>query len=1564
MTGLAIFGWLKAGPDSEARAAGDTLTLARIEATLELRSPSPSAEKARSQLKAEGQSRSLTEAMTEARFGVKPVQGTGQAPAVWAQNPAHGLNCTFSTEGLRFTVRQDESPSARLHNVGWRLVSVGCGQQQHSVPAGMLRAAGQRVELTRSAPPITEWFNNKPDGLEHGFTLAERPAAHPGDEPLQLFLAVTGDLIPHADADGQSLELRDADGKTILTYARLKVWDATGTELSASMQAANGQVTLVVQDANARYPLTIDPTFTQTAYLKASNTGGDDTFGSSVAISGNTVVVGAPGEASNGTGVNPGGAAEADNSAYGSGAVYVFVRDNLGNWTQQAYLKASNSEADDRFGSSVAISGDTVVVGALVEDSSATGVNHPTGQSDNSADGSGAAYVFVRNGATWSQQAYLKPSNTDAGDRFGWAVSVSGDTVVVGAYGEASDATGVNAGTAAEASNGAQDSGAAYVFVRSGTTWSQQAYLKASNTDAFDYFGRAVSVSGDTVVVGAYAEDSNGSQSDNSATDSGALYVFVRSGAIWTQQAYLKAGNSGADDWFGYCVAISGDTIMAGALQEDSSATGVNGPNNNSAPDSGAAYVFTRSGTTWTQQAYLKASNTGAGDNFGYAVSVAGDTGVVGARFESSSFTGVNPGPTAEADNSSPLAGAAYLFTRSGATWSQQAYLKASNTDAYDYFGESVAASDGTVVVGAFRESSSATGVNGNQSDNSASAAGAVYIFADLCTSTNLLVNGSFEDGTFTTNGDDCQTLPNGSSVVSGWTVSLSHAARCQSGVLSGVTASHGTKLIDLTGYDNVEPHAGVTQTVPTTTGQCYRLSFDLGVNPQGAGTGGPITVRAQAGSSGWRTFTHNPSGPGTQWSTYGFSFTASSASTAITIEGLSANPYFIGLDNVVLTRSCDCTNNSCAISIVCPPNLTVSNAPGLCSAVVNYPAPILTESCGANVTVTCTPPSGSTFPVGTNTVTCTATNLAGQSNTCSFLVLVRDAQPPQVICDTNELRVPLVAGCQLRIPQIRPAATDNCTAGRRLLYTQDPAAGTLVPGPCAAVTIIVTDEAGNAAICVRQVCGKDRTPPQLMCPPGSLTVSNCQVPALLGLASATDHCTASNLLTWTQSPPAGTPINVPTWVTITVTDAAGNFATCRTLVTPVGGPCQPCVPPTIKRQPVDQRFTVGATVVFSVSASGTGPLTYQWYRGFAPLSNGGRYSGVNTPLLRVNAINSADAGRYYCVVSNPCGTATTRSAWLYVWPVHPWPFAEWTFADLGNPFSAEVGAALLFSGATNQFTVASSEDLGLPDPAGVAVNVLSTPGFTGGSSLTLPSIMPSNVTSLANYTVVMDVFVATGASNQTHALFANRPGTNSNFQWTMISGDPLPTVPGVPGQLTADGVVMAAPSGQWNRVALVVSTESGTARVSTYVNGENTGDTDLGLAGDPIPGIDVRLDQNPGGGIIATPIGGRTNSGNSELHLAGVQFHSLALAPETLASLGRPGAGLSVTELGNKRPGPPLESQASAGSLMIAWPDRSRLERTPQLGSPWLEVLNVVSPYSVPLQGPAGFYRLREEPD
>ncbi|NCP78886.1 MAG: alpha/beta hydrolase, partial [Desulfuromonadales bacterium] len=172
--------------------------------------------------------------------------------------------------------------------------------------------------------------------------------------------------------------------------------------------------------------------------------------------------------------------------------------------TQQAYLKASNTDGGDKFGYAVSLSGDTLVVGAVWEDSNATGVNG--NQADNSASKSGAAYVFTRSGGVWSQQAYLKASNTEAGDYFGNAVSLSGDTLVVGAYLEDSNAIGVDGN---QADNSASDSGAVYVFTRNGTTWSQQAYLKASNTEAGDLFGNAVSLSGDTLVVGAYLEDSN-----------------------------------------------------------------------------------------------------------------------------------------------------------------------------------------------------------------------------------------------------------------------------------------------------------------------------------------------------------------------------------------------------------------------------------------------------------------------------------------------------------------------------------------------------------------------------------------------------------------------------------------------------------------------------------------------------------------------------------------------------------------------------------------------------------------------------------------------------------------------------------------------------------------------------------------------------------------------------------------------------------------------------------------------------------------------------------------------
>jgi hypothetical protein len=507
--------------------------------------------------------------------------------------------------------------------------------------------------------------------------------------------------------------------------------------------------------------VTADP-IAQQAYLKASNPDAEDVFGFSVAISGDTVVVGAPFEDSNAKGVN---GDQSDNSGLNAGAAYVYVRNGT-NWTQQAYLKASNTGTWGAvFGWSVGISGDTVVVGAFGESSNATGVNG--NQSNTNSVDAGAAYVFVRKGTNWSQQAYLKASNTkprnsDAGNAawFGTSVAVSGDTIVVGAYMEDSNATGVNGN---QSNHSAPNAGAAYVFARNGTNWTQQAYLKASNSGAGDHFGVSVAVSGDTVVVGAYEEASNatgvdGNQSDNSAPEAGAAYVFVRSGTNWSQQSYLKASNTHGllpgdvfGDRFGSSVAVSGDTIVVGAFGEDSNATGVNGDQSDTSdPNAGAAYVFVRSGTTWTQQAYLKASNTDAGDTFGASVGVSGDTVVVGAalggsRGEASNATGVN---SDQSDDSAPGAGAAYVFVRSGTTWTQQAYLKASNTEAGDGFGSSVAVSGDTVVAGAKGESSNATGVNGDQSDNSAEAAGAAYTFSGLGPGPQLAIGLSTQNVT------------------------------------------------------------------------------------------------------------------------------------------------------------------------------------------------------------------------------------------------------------------------------------------------------------------------------------------------------------------------------------------------------------------------------------------------------------------------------------------------------------------------------------------------------------------------------------------------------------------------------------------------------------------------------------------------------------------------------------------------------------------------------------------------------------------------------------------------
>jgi len=285
---------------------------------------------------------------------------------------------------------------------------------------------------------------------------------------------------------------------------------------------------------------------------------------------------------------------------------------------------------------------------------------------DDGGSRSGSAYVFTRSGTTWTEQQKLTASDAAEDDLFGDAVSVDGDTIVVGAYGD---------------DDGGSDSGSAYVFTRSGTIWTEQQKLTALDAAEGDWFGWSVSVDGDTIVVGAVGNDEF----------SGSAYVFTRSGTIWTEQQKLTASDAAVHDTFGSAILVDGDTIVIGAYGDEDGGF-----------YSGSAYVFTRSGTTWTEQQKLTASDAAAKDLFGSAVSVDGDTIVVGAQGN---------------DDGGSRSGSAYVFTRSGTTWTEQQKLTASDAAEGDLFGSVVSVDGDTIVIGA------------DFDDDDGSRSGSAYVF-------------------------------------------------------------------------------------------------------------------------------------------------------------------------------------------------------------------------------------------------------------------------------------------------------------------------------------------------------------------------------------------------------------------------------------------------------------------------------------------------------------------------------------------------------------------------------------------------------------------------------------------------------------------------------------------------------------------------------------------------------------------------------------------------------------------------------------------------------------------
>jgi hypothetical protein len=383
---------------------------------------------------------------------------------------------------------------------------------------------------------------------------------------------------------------------------------------------------------------------TWAGYASAAN----DYFGSGVSLSddGNTAIVGAWGE---------------DNGGTRAGAAYIFTRSGT-TWTELAELKASNPSAYDYFGVSVDMSGDgnTAIVGARNEDTTASD--------------SGAAYIFTRSGSTWTEQVMLKASDLQAQDALGVSVSISadGNTAIVGAV----------------LYRGGAQTGAAYIFARSGSTWSQQAKVQAPNLQAVSEFGKQVSISGDgnTAIVGAKFEDVSGSD------QSGFVYIFARSGSAWSQQVRLTTPGGETYAYFGSSVSLSsnGNTAIVGA--EGSKFSGYA----EGERSAGAAHIFTRSGTTWTHEARIQASDAGHFYDFGSSVSMSndGNTVIVG-----------DP----DNDTGGDSAGAVYLFTRDGTTWTELSMLQASDVverqnDANALeFGKAVALSgDGnTAIVGA-----------------------------------------------------------------------------------------------------------------------------------------------------------------------------------------------------------------------------------------------------------------------------------------------------------------------------------------------------------------------------------------------------------------------------------------------------------------------------------------------------------------------------------------------------------------------------------------------------------------------------------------------------------------------------------------------------------------------------------------------------------------------------------------------------------------------------------------------------------------------------------------------
>lgn len=477
----------------------------------------------------------------------------------------------------------------------------------------------------------------------------------------------------------------------------------TTVDLVAS--SANGQVSNSFTLELTRQPV---QSFTQTDFIKASNTQEFAKFGNGLLVKGNTMVVGSIAEHSGSTGSN---GDQFNSDAENSGAVYIFEREN-GEWLQQTYLKPSNTSGAARFGLALALDNDTLVVGAYKESSDGSGVN-PTTNAE--LDRSGAAYVFVRNNGQWEEQAFIKAEDPQELYEYGYSAAISGNTMVIGAPGW---------GFSGPAGSGfvVNHEGAAYVYTRSNGLWSFHSKLTAPFPLGGDRFGQSVVMDEDTIIISAPFEDSdaqglNGNQDNDNAESAGAVYIYQKVADEWTLQTFLKSSNNREFDYFGYKLALEGDLLVVTSIGDES---------NNTADNSGAVYTFSKS-AGWNEAAIIKPNNPTEGLYFGECVATNGNFMVVGSDVEDGRGSGIDPDYHDSQDINS---GAAYLFELQNSQWNQVAYLKASNVQETGRFGWTCSMADDFVAVSAFRENTGGRGVNPSQSlFETSEDSGAVHIF-------------------------------------------------------------------------------------------------------------------------------------------------------------------------------------------------------------------------------------------------------------------------------------------------------------------------------------------------------------------------------------------------------------------------------------------------------------------------------------------------------------------------------------------------------------------------------------------------------------------------------------------------------------------------------------------------------------------------------------------------------------------------------------------------------------------------------------------------------------------